>query len=279
MDGAGTAIVAGITAAASPRLRSGRWHWSVRVQNQCRWKRSGVLHGSAGSHINHVRRHDHRGGYGWQRLPYWLHDYPNFPTTPGTLLTDFSGGNNPEGFAMKLNPAGTTVWSTFLPGHTDANTPGGAAVNLDNAGNVWLTGTQDPTSGLYADYVIEFIADGSFLNTMVQLPLAEAGQDIAVDPSWHRAFCWTARLGFDVHTRSNRCTARSEHRERGFGAILGNRRWRRNHLHLWFRFGAPNSRRRDASKRRLPHNARRSAGLSGWRADSSTVRLSIADQC
>ena len=106
---------------------------------------------------------------------------PNFPTTPGALQTTFAGGPGPEGFAMKLNAAGTTVWSTFLPGRTDPNTPGGAAVNLDSAGNVWLTGTQDPTSGLNADFVTELIADGSSARYTVQFPLAEAGQDIAVD--------------------------------------------------------------------------------------------------
>ena len=108
---------------------------------------------------------------------------PTFPTTPGTVQTIFAGGSNPEAFAMKLNPSGDTAWTTFLPGHADPNTTPSAAVTVDNASNVWLTGTRDPTSGLNAAYVIELSADASLIQYLAQFPLAEAGQDVAVDPS------------------------------------------------------------------------------------------------
>ena len=110
--------------------------------------------------------------------------YTNNSKFPVTVPAgQYSGGTNPEAFAMKLTSTGATAWARFLLGHTDSNTPGGAAVTLDNANNVWLTGTKDPAAGSDADFVMELIADGSLVNDMVQFPLAEAGQDIAVDPN------------------------------------------------------------------------------------------------
>ena len=64
-----------------------------------------------------------------------------FPATPGAYQTTYDGGSgNSEAVAMKLDAAGNTVWATFVGRQGDRNSQN-AAISLDNAGNVWLTGT------------------------------------------------------------------------------------------------------------------------------------------
>ncbi len=97
---------------------------------------------------------------------------PDFQGTPGAYQTTYTSGADPEAFAMKLSPAGTTSWATFLGPHVDASFAN--AVSLDSSDNVWLTGI---------GYVAELSADGSALPYSAQFPAGEAGQDIAIDPS------------------------------------------------------------------------------------------------
>jgi uncharacterized protein (TIGR03437 family) len=103
---------------------------------------------------------------------------PDFPATPGAYLTTYDAVNQPEAFAMKLNPAGATVWATFLGGQGAPNAAD-AAISLDGSDNVWLTAMDTPDSS----FVAELSADGSRLPYSAKFPPTEAGQDIAVDPS------------------------------------------------------------------------------------------------
>ncbi len=79
---------------------------------------------------------------------------------------------------MKLNPVGMTVWATLLGGQSSPNTAA-AAISLDSADNLWLTG--ENTQG--ANFVAELSADGSAVPYLAEFPPGEAGQDIAVDQS------------------------------------------------------------------------------------------------
>jgi uncharacterized protein (TIGR03437 family) len=109
---------------------------------------------------------------------------PDFPASPGAYQTTYDAGNNPEAFAMKLNPSGTTVWATFLGSQRSPYTPNpatAAAISLDSSGNIWLTGTNGTTAAQNPTFVAELSADGSSLPYLAQFPAAEAGQDIAAD--------------------------------------------------------------------------------------------------
>ncbi|MBE1489405.1 DUF7948 domain-containing protein [Plantactinospora soyae] len=69
---------------------------------------------------------------------------PEFPTTPGTFDTTFSGTS--ESFAAKLDPTGSALlYSTFLGG---ANAGVGAVVA---DGSVWLAGSADPSAFVSPD--------------------------------------------------------------------------------------------------------------------------------
>jgi uncharacterized protein (TIGR03437 family) len=105
---------------------------------------------------------------------------PDFPTTAGAYQTAYTAGNNPEGFAMKLNPAGMTVWATFLGG---SNASMANAISLDSSDNVWLTGMNGTMFAPGGDFVDQLSADGSALPYSAQFPAGGAGQDIAVDAS------------------------------------------------------------------------------------------------
>ena len=58
---------------------------------------------------------------------------PDFPVTSGALDATSSGGT--QGFLVKVDPAGSVVYSTFINGATEVN-----GVALDTAGDVFLTG-------------------------------------------------------------------------------------------------------------------------------------------
>lgn len=87
-----------------------------------------------------------------------------------------SGGIS-EAVAMKLNPAGTAVWATYVSG---ANPRIANAITVDGSDNVWLTGAVSAPNG---SYVVELGPDGTILSNLSQLPTNFAGQDIAVDSS------------------------------------------------------------------------------------------------
>jgi len=122
----------------------------------------------------------------------YLTGYTNdasFPATPGAYQTTYPAGpQTSQAVAMKLDAAGKTVWATFVGQQGAANVQN-AAISLDSAGNVWITGT-----GPYAymlllpgsvyvgpDFVAELSADGSTLLNSIDFPPDAAGQDIVVD--------------------------------------------------------------------------------------------------
>ena len=73
----------------------------------------------------------------------------DFPVTAGALESSYSGGGTTEGFLVKVNPAGSIVYSTFITGPSTTQLTG---IALDGAGDVFLTGIggpgYSPTSGL-----------------------------------------------------------------------------------------------------------------------------------
>ncbi len=104
---------------------------------------------------------------------------PDFVTTAGAYQNTYTAGNNPEAFAMKLSPSGAKVWATFLGAGTNGSMAN--AISLDSSDDVWLTGTNGPSSAPGGSFVDELSADGSALLTSDQYPSAGAGQTIAVD--------------------------------------------------------------------------------------------------
>jgi hypothetical protein len=72
----------------------------------------------------------------------------NFPTTAGAFDQTYSGNTNaspPAGdvFVVKLNAAGSLVYSTYIGGsHTDK----GTAIAVDSAGNAYVTGSTGSTT-------------------------------------------------------------------------------------------------------------------------------------
>jgi uncharacterized protein (TIGR03437 family) len=108
-------------------------------------------------------------------------DSPDFEGTPGAYQTTYSGGANPEAFAVKLSPAGATIWATFLGSALNGSQAN--AVSLDSSDNVWVTGSNGPSEAPGSNFVDEVSADGSAALYGAQLPSGDAGQDIAVDLS------------------------------------------------------------------------------------------------
>jgi uncharacterized protein (TIGR03437 family) len=108
---------------------------------------------------------------------------PEFPATPGAYQTKLSADAT-NAFAVKLSPAGTELWGTYLggPGPDAAN-----SISLDGSGDLWLTGDNGPgfpvtspvsvTSG-YGNFLTELSADGSALLYSAEFP---GGQGVAVD--------------------------------------------------------------------------------------------------
>jgi uncharacterized protein (TIGR03437 family) len=84
------------------------------------------------------------------------------------------------GFATKLSPAGTTVWTKPLGG---PNPNVVNAISLDSSDNVWLTGNNGSSLLPGGDFVAELSADGSKFLYSEQFPTGEAGQAIAIDQS------------------------------------------------------------------------------------------------
>jgi uncharacterized protein (TIGR03437 family) len=64
----------------------------------------------------------------------------DFSVTAGALQATYSGGGQNQGFLVKVNPAGTMVYSTFINGASTQVT----GIALDSAGEVFLTGIGGP---------------------------------------------------------------------------------------------------------------------------------------
>jgi uncharacterized protein (TIGR03437 family) len=116
-----------------------------------------------------------------------------FPATPGAYQTKLNGGGSvsgepADGFVVKLSPAGTTLWATYLggPGYDAAN-----SISVDNSGDVWLVGTNDagfPNASQWfiaaaGNFLAELSADGSKLLYSAEFPGGTAGQGVTVDQS------------------------------------------------------------------------------------------------
>jgi hypothetical protein len=110
---------------------------------------------------------------------------PGFPATTGAYQTSLSGAPAQfltDAFAVKLNPAGTMLWATYLggPGSDSAN-----SIGLDSTGDVWLTGVDGQGFPLVpavsmtlgeGNFLSELSADGSALLYSAQFPGSEAEQ-------------------------------------------------------------------------------------------------------
>jgi uncharacterized protein (TIGR03437 family) len=106
---------------------------------------------------------------------------PDFDGTPGAYQTTYTGGANSEAFAVKLSPAGATIWATFLGSALNGSQAN--AVGLDSSDNVWVTGSNGPAQAPGTNFVDEVSADGSASLYGEQLPSGDAGQDIVIDQS------------------------------------------------------------------------------------------------
>lgn len=65
----------------------------------------------------------------------------NFPVTPGAIQKTFDTRGASQGFLVKVNPAGNIVYSTYINGAAFTELTG---ITLDQAGNVYVTGTGGP---------------------------------------------------------------------------------------------------------------------------------------
>jgi uncharacterized protein (TIGR03437 family) len=65
----------------------------------------------------------------------------DFPVTAGALQSTYVGGGQNQGFLVKVNPAGTVVYSTFINGTAMTEVTG---IAIDGAGEVFLTGMGGP---------------------------------------------------------------------------------------------------------------------------------------
>jgi uncharacterized protein (TIGR03437 family) len=65
----------------------------------------------------------------------------DFPVTAGALETTFNMAGASQGFLVKVNPAGTVVYSTFINGTAFTTVTGMA---IDGAGEIFLTGEGGP---------------------------------------------------------------------------------------------------------------------------------------
>ena len=64
----------------------------------------------------------------------------NFPVTPGAFQTTYIQPSGSQGFLVKVDPAGTVVYASFIPGVFTTVT----GMALGKAGEVYLTGTGGP---------------------------------------------------------------------------------------------------------------------------------------
>jgi len=121
---------------------------------------------------------------------------PSLPATAGAYQSTFSGPYQPgvpyplpptDAFALKLNPAGTTVvWASYLGG---TGVDAAKSVALDASGNVWLAGTTASptfpnlqgwaTGG--SDFLAALNSSGSALVYSARYPNDAVSQSLAID--------------------------------------------------------------------------------------------------
>ena len=65
----------------------------------------------------------------------------DFPVTAGALDPAFDPAGASQGFLVKVNPAGTVVYSTYINGKSFTELTG---IAIDSAGDVFLTGSGGP---------------------------------------------------------------------------------------------------------------------------------------
>ncbi|HTR36065.1 MAG TPA: SBBP repeat-containing protein [Bryobacteraceae bacterium] len=121
-------------------------------------------------------------------------NYPDLGFGARAIAADASGSvylagysDAAEAMVKKLDDGGKTVWATLVGRQGDNNSQN-AAISLDSAGNIWLTGTGPYTyvpfdGNIGPDFVAELSADGSSLLNLIDFPPNAAGQDIVVDQS------------------------------------------------------------------------------------------------
>jgi hypothetical protein len=145
---------------------------------------------------------------------------PGFPTTSGAVQTTGAGGD--DGFALKLNPAGTSVLYATLLGGTGSDRGYGIAV--DGAGHAYVTGpatagfpvtsdaAQPGFGGNFSDaYLTELAADGKSLvySTYLGGPGQDIGYAAAMAPNGNVLFAGGAGGPFPVTNGAANTTAAS----------------------------------------------------------------------
>ena len=113
-------------------------------------------------------------------------DDPKFPSTPGSYQPASQSPTGTSGFLAKLNPTGSAmVWATYFAGSPQS-------IAIDVAGNVWVTGTTNPSSTLPnpnggttgTEYLARLDASGAKLTDSAAFyPATTIAQSVAVDPS------------------------------------------------------------------------------------------------
>jgi uncharacterized protein (TIGR03437 family) len=117
---------------------------------------------------------------------------PYFPATPGAYQTTISGAVNaygvldPDAFAAKLSPDGSTIlWATYVggTGNDTAN-----SVAADANGNVWIVGTTDSTQFPNAngwssgnEFLVGINASGTSLTYAGRYPTGTVAQGVGLD--------------------------------------------------------------------------------------------------
>ena len=119
----------------------------------------------------------------------------NFPATTGAYQTTYGGPipqngfNSPtDAFALKLNPAGTSiVWASYLGG---SGIDSANSIAVDSSGQTWIAGTTASSTfpnatGFIAgsDFVAGFGPNGTQLVYSSRFPNNGTSRSIAVDPS------------------------------------------------------------------------------------------------
>jgi uncharacterized protein (TIGR03437 family) len=123
---------------------------------------------------------------------------PNFPATAGAFQSSLPTGppasslalSSPSGFVAKLNPTGSgMVWASFLGGSSDVGATIARNLAVDDAGNVWVSGTTTslnfPSTFNFSsgEFLVEFNSAGSALLYSAQLPFESVAAGLTIDTS------------------------------------------------------------------------------------------------
>lgn len=77
---------------------------------------------------------------------------PDFLVTAGALQSTYAGGGQNQGFLVKVNPAGSIAYSTFINGTASTQITG---ITIDAAGDVFLTGSGGPGYSLASNQAVQ----------------------------------------------------------------------------------------------------------------------------